>query len=52
MAIPWLPNTTEGYMVGDYISASFVGPKAVAVFAVASAPDPTFHESMYAAFLP
>jgi hypothetical protein len=32
----WLPLTIQGYMVGDYISVSFSGGDAVAVFAAAS----------------
>ncbi len=38
MALTWLPNTTQGFMVGDYISTSFVGGPAYPAFAVASAP--------------
>ncbi|HEX6481376.1 MAG TPA: sialidase family protein [Ktedonobacteraceae bacterium] len=37
MTLSWLPNTTEGRMVADYISTSFVG-SAFPAFAVASAP--------------
>jgi hypothetical protein len=33
----WLPLTSSGYMVGDYISVSFLNGNAVPVFAVASA---------------
>jgi hypothetical protein len=32
---PWLPLTTQGYMVGDYMSTSFVGGLAFPVFMVA-----------------
>ncbi len=39
MSLSWLPNTSLGYMVGDYISTSFVGPNAVPVFANAGAPS-------------
>ncbi len=52
MALSWLADTTQGYMVGDYISSSFVGGRPVGVFALATAPTGSFHESMYAAFLP
>ena len=52
MSLSWLPSTTQGYMVGDYISASFVGTRAVTVFAIATAPDSTFHQSMHAVALP
>jgi hypothetical protein len=38
MTLTWLPNTTEGYMVGDYISTSFSGAPAFPVVAVAAAP--------------
>src|SRR6266851_1768896 len=38
MTLTWLPNTTQGRMVGDYISTSFVGGPAFPAFAVASAP--------------
>jgi len=38
MTLSWLPNTTQGRMVGDYISTSFVGGPAYPAFAVASAP--------------
>ena len=39
MTLSWLPNTTQGRMVGDYISTSFVGGPAYPTFAVASAPS-------------
>src|SRR5713226_9095917 len=35
MSLTWLPNTTQGFMVGDYISTSFVGAPAFPAFAVA-----------------
>jgi BNR repeat protein len=38
MTLSWLPNTTQGRMVGDYISTSFAGGPAFPAFAVASAP--------------
>src|SRR5262249_10992332 len=38
MTLSWLPNTTQGRMVGDYMSTSFSGGKAFPVFAVAAAP--------------
>ncbi len=38
MTLTWLPNTTQGFMVADYISTSFVGGPAYPAFAVASAP--------------
>ena len=39
MILSWLPNTTQGRMVGDYISTSFVGGPAFPAFEVASAPS-------------
>jgi hypothetical protein len=39
LTLTWLPNTTQGYMVGDYISASFAGTLAYPAFAVATAPS-------------
>ena len=51
MELSWLADTSQGRMVGDYISTSFSNGKAVAVFALASAPDPGFIESMFAAVI-
>lgn len=39
MTLSWLPNTTEGRMVGDYISTSFSNGTAFPFFANASSPD-------------
>jgi hypothetical protein len=39
MTLSWLPQTTQGRMVADYISTSFVGSPAFPAFAVASAPS-------------
>src|SRR6266536_775141 len=39
MSLTWLPNTTQGVMVGDYISTSFSGAPAYPAFAVANAPS-------------
>jgi hypothetical protein len=57
MTLSWLANTTQGRMVGDYISSSFNGSNvAFPVFAVATAPSGgtscgssgvTCHEAMY-----
>jgi hypothetical protein len=48
MRLGWLANTTLGYMVGDYISTSFVNGKAFGVFAVAkSKTGTTYNEAMY-----
>jgi hypothetical protein len=51
MVLSWLPSTTQGRMVGDYISTSFTGSRAVGVFAVAAAPTTQFQEAMGAAVL-
>ena len=49
MTLSWLVNTTQGRMVGDYISASFHAASpdtAFPVFMVATAPTgSTFHEA-------
>jgi hypothetical protein len=39
MRLDWLANTTQGPMVGDYISTSFVHERAVPFFAVADPPS-------------
>jgi hypothetical protein len=38
MNVAWIANTTDGYMVGDYIATSFSAVKAYPVFVTASAP--------------
>jgi RTX calcium-binding nonapeptide repeat (4 copies) len=52
MAMEWLPVTTQGAMVGDYVSTSFVGGNAVPVFAIASRPARFLNQAMFAAVLP
>jgi hypothetical protein len=48
MNTSWLANTNQGYMVGDYISTSFVNGKAYGVFAGAVPPSGSkFNEAMY-----
>lgn len=48
MTLSWLPNTTQGRMVGDYISTSYVGGTARPVFTLAAAPSgTTFSQFMY-----
>ena len=48
MNLTWLANTTDGYMVGDYISTSFSDGKAFPVFVTASAPNGTqFNEALF-----
>lgn len=45
-------DTSQGFMVGDYISTSFVGAKAVPIFAIAKAKSGSvFDEAMYASKL-
>ena len=41
-AISLTPNTSQGRMVGDYISTSWIGGKAIGAFAVAKAPSGGF----------
>jgi hypothetical protein len=44
----WLPSTTSGQMVGDFMTASFVGQKVHGVFADAKAPvGSTLNEEMF-----
>jgi hypothetical protein len=52
MPVQWLPATTQGAMVGDYFSTSFVGGNAVTVFAIASRPGRLLNQAMFAAVLP
>ncbi|MFM7046261.1 MAG: sialidase family protein [Ilumatobacteraceae bacterium] len=48
MSLSWLPSTTQGRMVGDYISTSYSGGTAFPVFIVALAPTGTqFAQLMY-----
>jgi len=48
MNLTWLANTTDGYMVGDYISTSFSDGKAFPLFITASAPKGTqFNEALF-----
>ena len=49
MKLSWLPATTLGRMVGDYISTSFVNHVPKPVFAVAGAKNTngTFNEAIY-----
>lgn len=47
MSLSWLASTTQGRMVGDYISTSWAGGTAHPVFAVATPPTGTiFNERM------
>jgi hypothetical protein len=48
MHLSWLANTSQGVMVGDYISTSFVGGKVRPFVAVAKPPSGgVFHEAIY-----
>jgi hypothetical protein len=49
MSLGWLAFTTQGFMVGDYISTSFSGGLAFPAVAVATAGTPTqdLHEAMF-----
>ncbi|MEO6990346.1 MAG: sialidase family protein [Candidatus Baltobacteraceae bacterium] len=48
MNVQWLANTNQGYMVGDYMSNSFVGRGTHGAFAVAAANSgTTFFEAMF-----
>jgi hypothetical protein len=48
MTMAQLAATTQGSMVGDYISTSFLGGRAYSVFAVGMAPaGAAFNEAMY-----
>jgi hypothetical protein len=50
MALPWLPKSQNGLMVGDYIATAFTNGVPHGVFAVAAAlSGTTFNESMYTA---
>ena len=48
MSLNWLPNTSQGFMVGDYLSTSFAGTRAFPAFALANAPTgTTLDEAIY-----
>jgi hypothetical protein len=47
MTLSWLPSTTLGRMVGDYISTSFANGKAFPALIVAKAPNSQFDEAEY-----
>ena len=38
MRLTWLPRTSSGRMVGDYVSSAFAGSRAVGIFALANRP--------------
>jgi hypothetical protein len=46
--VTWTPDTSQGRMVGDYISTSWVGSNAFGAFAVANAPaGSVFDQKIY-----
>ena len=46
--VAWTPDTSQGRMVGDYISTSWIGSKAFGAFAVANVPTGTvFDQKIY-----
>jgi hypothetical protein len=48
LTLSWLANTSQGRMVGDYISTSYSGGAAHGVFALATAPSGSvFNEALY-----
>ena len=48
MSLSWLPNTSSGVMVGDYVATVLVSGKAYPVFAVAQAnAGAEFNEAIY-----
>jgi hypothetical protein len=38
MRLTWLPRTSSGRMVGDYVSSAFAGSRAIGIFALANQP--------------
>jgi hypothetical protein len=52
MALAWIPDTTQGRMLGDYVGTSFVsGGAAVGVFPAARAAASGFDQPLFAARL-
>ncbi|HSJ89778.1 MAG TPA: sialidase family protein [Anaerolineales bacterium] len=48
MSLTWIADTSQGRMVGDYISTSYSGGTAHPVFTLATAPSgSTFHEALF-----
>lgn len=53
LPLGWIARTSSGLMLGDYVSASYVGSKAVAVFALAAEPiGDRLRQAIVAASLP
>ena len=51
MPVSGIARTSLGSMVGDYISTSFAGGRAVPVFVLASAPRKGLHEAAFGSSL-
>ncbi len=54
MDILWMPNTSLGRMLADYISVSWAGGRPIPVFALASEPpgEGEFRQAIFAAVVP
>jgi hypothetical protein len=52
MSLSWLPDTSQGVMVGDYISTSFAGGLAHPLFAVARPPSGSTLDQSIATVVP
>lgn len=53
MSLSWLPNTSTGLMVGDYMASAYSNGKAYPVFSVAQANSGTrFNQAIYTTTLP
>jgi RTX calcium-binding nonapeptide repeat (4 copies) len=49
MQLAWMPNTTSGRMLGDYISVSYAGGRPMAVWVLASQPvGASLRQAVYA----
>jgi BNR repeat-like domain len=50
-SLGWIARTSQGAMIGDYISTSFAGGRAVPVFALATRPRGGLRESIFSTSL-
>ena len=49
MELAWMPNTTSGRMLGDYISVHYAGGRPLVVWVLATPPvGPRFRQAIYA----
>ena len=49
MQLEWMPNTTSGHMLGDYISVHYAGGRALVVWVLASEPvGASLRQAVYA----